>query len=60
MFNIIFSFQFVKITFIYFSYLFLIQNLEPTYLQINAQDTYNIRFRCSLYAWKDNKIIFLT
>jgi hypothetical protein len=36
MFNIIFSFQFVKITFIYFPYLFLIRSLGPPYIQINA------------------------
>jgi hypothetical protein len=38
MFDIILSFQFVQIAFIYFPYLFLIQNAGPSYLQINAQD----------------------
>jgi hypothetical protein len=39
--------------FIYFSYLFLIQSLAPHFLQINAHDAYNLRFRRILYAWKD-------
>jgi hypothetical protein len=60
MFNIIFSFQFVQITFIYFQYLFLIRSLGPPYLQINAHDAYDLRFGRSLYAWKDNEIIFPT
>jgi hypothetical protein len=42
MFNIIFSFQFLKIMFIYFSYLFLIQSLASPYLQINAHDAYDL------------------
>jgi hypothetical protein len=60
MFDIILSFQFVQITFIYFPYLFLIRNTGPPYLQINAKDTYDLRFGCYLYAWKDMEIIFPT
>jgi hypothetical protein len=59
-FNIIVSFQFVQIMFIYFSYLFPIQSAGPPCLQINAQDTYDVRFGCSLYTWKDKEIIFST
>jgi hypothetical protein len=43
-FNILVSFQFVLITFIYFSYLFPIWNLGPPSHQINAQDAYDFRF----------------
>jgi hypothetical protein len=59
-FNILVSFQFVQITFIYFPYLFSIRNPGPHCFQINEQNAYDLRFGCSLYAWKDNEIIFLT
>jgi hypothetical protein len=42
----------------YFPYLFPIWIPGPPYLQINTHDTYNLRFRCSLYAWKNKEIIF--
>jgi hypothetical protein len=57
-FDILVYFQFVQIKFIYFPYLFLIQSLGPSCLQINARDTYNLWFGHSLYAWKDKEIIF--
>jgi hypothetical protein len=43
-FNIHISLQFIQITFIYFSYLFSIQSLGPSFLQINAQDAYDLGF----------------
>jgi hypothetical protein len=46
--------------FIYFSYLFSIRGPRPTCIQINAQDTYDLWFGRSLYAWKDKEIIFPT
>jgi hypothetical protein len=60
MFDIIVFFQFIQITFIYFPYLFSIRSPGLPCLQINAQDTYDIRFGRYLYAWKDKEIIFLT
>jgi hypothetical protein len=56
--NIIVSFQFIQITFIYFSYLFSIRSPVASCLQIDAQDTYDLWFGCSLYAWKEKEIIF--
>jgi hypothetical protein len=58
--NILIYFQFVQITFIYFTYLFPVQSPGPPCLQINAQDTYDLQYRRSLYAWKDKEIIFAT
>jgi hypothetical protein len=58
--NILVYFQFVQITFIYFTYLFPIRSLGPHCLQINAQHVYNLQFGRSLYAWKDKELIFQT
>jgi hypothetical protein len=57
MFNVLLSFYFVQITFMYFPYLFLIQSSGPPCLQINALDAYDLQFRRSLYIWKDKEII---
>jgi hypothetical protein len=58
--NILVYFQSIQITFIYFTYLFLIQSPVPPCLQINAHDAYALQFGRSLYAWKDKEIIFST
>jgi hypothetical protein len=58
--NIFVSFQFVQIMFMYCPYLFSIQSSGSPCVQINTQDTYDLWFGRSLYAWKYKDIIFLT
>jgi hypothetical protein len=44
----------------FYNTLTTIWSLGSTYLQINAQDAYDLRFGRSSYAWKDKEIRFPT